>query len=324
MYLSALNFRKDFQRVCAISVAFLGVGLFTPTNTMAANPGIEGVSEPVAEWLKGYPGFVRDYNRLCPAGPARSQRIPVQYTLKSPAAVFGDGNLPDKHVVLSFDDGPHLIHTELVLKVLEKCGITAHFFPVGRQAVRPRKAALLRRTAQAGHMVGSHSHSHQNLQFIPYKDARDEILRGHDEVVQATGVFRPFFRFPFGAGVRSPRLLRVLQKRGLVSMFWNIAVPDISVQNSRDLLVRSMASIEKRRRGVILMHDVKRHTLLMLPRMIRLLDEQGYTFAVLDPDVEPGHVAWNDDGSSGNAETSGGHLAVNGHLLRPPMPAPRP
>jgi peptidoglycan/xylan/chitin deacetylase (PgdA/CDA1 family) len=279
----------------------------------------------IEAWLDSHPGFVRDLNRLCPAGPARTRHIPVQYTLKGPAQVYADGNLPDRHILLSFDDGPHLLYTELVLRVLEKCQIRAHFFPVGRQAKRPEKGRLLRRMTTTGHMVGSHSFSHPNLKNMRTSQARKEILFGHAAVIKATGAFRPFFRFPYGSGIHTPRLLKILKKRGLVSMFWNIAVPDISEYNPKKLLAQTLSLVRRKGRGVLLMHDVKPHTLLMLPKLIRYLDEHGYTFAVLDPDMDHGAIARRDSiGQDGGVVSAGGGRLAQGLGLRPPMPAPLP
>ena len=176
--------------------------------------GLEGVTPRAQLWRDAHPQFVREFKRLCQAGPARSERIPVQYSLETPSRVFNNGNLPDRHLILSFDDGPHTLYTEILLRVLNKCGIKAHFFPVGRQALKPHKAKMLTRMTEKGHMVGSHSFSHQNLKYISMKRAVEEIAQGHDAITKATGVFRPFFRFPYGSGNRTPKLLEALEKRG--------------------------------------------------------------------------------------------------------------
>jgi peptidoglycan/xylan/chitin deacetylase (PgdA/CDA1 family) len=317
------------QAYCWQRILFAVVAVFCiPKVVSASAPEAEAfltISERAQFWLDNHPGFVRDYEQLCPAGPARNQHIPVQYALEGPARVYNNGNLPDRHVILSFDDGPHAVYTELTLMVLNKCRIQAHFFPVGRQANRPEKAALMRKMTKMGHMVGSHSYTHANLKYIRTSRAREEILLGHNAITQATGVFRPFFRFPFGSGNRTPRLLKILEKRGMVSLLWSIAVPDISVHNPERLLQRTLKKVRKRGRGVLLMHDVKQHTLLMLPKLVRVLDEEGYTFAVLDPDVEPGSIARKDSGMDGNeGGLVGGAFIARGAIMRPPIPAPRP
>src|ERR1700736_2490930 len=88
--------------------------------------------------------------------------------------------LRDKEVVLTFDDGPWPENTPAVLKALANECTTGIFFPIGEHATWHPE--ILKQVAAAGHVIGSHTWSHQDLNKGKYaKDqnaAKDEIEEG--------------------------------------------------------------------------------------------------------------------------------------------------
>ncbi len=68
--------------------------------------------------------------------------------------------LRDHEVVLTFDDGPWPT-TPAVLKALADECVKAIFFPIGKHATYYPE--ILRQVAAAGHTVGSHTWSHDDL-----------------------------------------------------------------------------------------------------------------------------------------------------------------
>ena len=68
--------------------------------------------------------------------------------------------LRDKEVVLTFDDGPWPT-TPAVLKALAEECVRATFFPIGKHATYYPE--ILSQVAPAGHSIGSHTWSHQDL-----------------------------------------------------------------------------------------------------------------------------------------------------------------
>jgi len=101
----------------------------------------------------------------------------------------------EKVVALTFDDGPNPPYTEQVLSILDRQGIQATFFLVGKQVQRfPGTAS---RIVQAGHEVGNHSYSHRRLIFEnPYLIRREIVLT--DRVLRNAGVIAEIpFRAPY-------------------------------------------------------------------------------------------------------------------------------
>ena len=92
--------------------------------------------------------------------------------------------LRDKEVVLTFDDGPWPT-TPAVLKALADECVKATFFPIGKHATYYPE--ILRRSRQAGHSVGSHTWSHQDLSKKTPEEAKAEIEKAISAVKWALG-----------------------------------------------------------------------------------------------------------------------------------------
>jgi peptidoglycan/xylan/chitin deacetylase (PgdA/CDA1 family) len=199
--------------------------------------------------------------------------------------------LADHEVVLTFDDGPLPKTTSSVLDALARECVLATFFLIGRNAAA--HPDLVRREIAAGHTVGHHSFSHPavTLRGLAVAAARREIMQGIETDETAAGLQRspgttplvPFFRFPGFADTRP--LLDWLNAQG-IGVFsadiwasdWTSMTPDAEF----DLL---MARIERAKRGIVLLHDIKAQTAIMLPRLLEELKRRNYRIVHLVPGV---------------------------------------
>ncbi len=84
--------------------------------------------------------------------------------------------LGDREVVLTFDDGPSPPTDGQILADLAGQCVRATFFLIGRPA--SEHPELVRQIAAAGHSVGHHTWSHQNLKVMKPEDAAEEIDKG--------------------------------------------------------------------------------------------------------------------------------------------------
>ncbi len=193
-----------------------------------------------------------------------------------PAGVTGDGHPNDvvafgfgprtgflptgepRELVLSFDDGPDLKFTPLVLDELDRRGLKAIFFVTGHRVIgdRPEDLArreLLGRIAAHGHMVANHTMTHRNLCQFP-DDAAAEIDQNAEVIAQATGVRPLLFRAPYGARCRT--LEAELAARQLVSVGWNLDPQDWKDPTSDGILTYLEARLSRLKgRGILLLHD---------------------------------------------------------------------
>ena len=102
----------------------------------------------------------------------------------------------DGCVSLTFDDGPHVGSTDLVLDALAALDVKATFFCVGRN-VRAHPE-LVRRMVADGHTVGSHSFSHPFVDDLGQRSVHQEYAAGRRAVEEALGYPCPLFRPPHG------------------------------------------------------------------------------------------------------------------------------
>ena len=215
--------------------------------------------------------------QLAPTSPAR------------PGAELDGSHLPDKVLVLSFDDGPHRLYTEEIEAILLKEHVPALFFEVGRnlgtenaagQLQLSHLSALTEGLVQAGFVVGNHSYTHAQLSKETGAPLDLEI-RETDQLLRAIpGAHSQLFRFPYGA--RTAVQLKALEAFQLRSVLWNIDSLDWADPVPSSVADRVLKTIAQEKRGIILFHDIHDRAGKVLPILIPKLRAEGYTFAGLD------------------------------------------
>jgi peptidoglycan/xylan/chitin deacetylase (PgdA/CDA1 family) len=182
--------------------------------------------------------------------------------------------LRDHEVVLTFDDGPWPANTPAVLKALAEQCTKALFFPIGKHA--SWHPEILKQVFTAGHTIGSHTWSHKDLSKLSDQEATDEIEKGIAAVAIALG-HKPgsaFFRFP---ALRSPDpLLKYVASRNLGVFSTDLDSFDFKIHNPDQVIKSVMGKLNKRGKGIILMHDFQRSTAHALPELLKQLKESGY------------------------------------------------
>ncbi len=120
-------------------------------------------------------------------------------------------NMPDKPVILTFDDGYESID-RYALPVLEQYGFRAVIFVVTgfigkrntweayrvQQRHRHLSAPQLKRMHQAGHEIGSHTVTHPYLSTLPAAAAASEIMTSRQMLEDLLGEQIVSFCYPYG------------------------------------------------------------------------------------------------------------------------------
>jgi peptidoglycan/xylan/chitin deacetylase (PgdA/CDA1 family) len=232
-----------------------------------------------------------DASRVVSVDPATLHRLgSVQYPQTLP--------LRDHEIVLSFDDGPSPLTTEKVLDALAAECVKANFFIVGEHAnMRPD---LVRRAYREGHTIGTHTQTHPDLAKLPLAAAEREIDDGIQSVQAALGLqtsVAPFFRAPYLQ--LTPDLQEFLVKREVTLWSVDIDPEDWRAQSAEVFVAHTLALIEARQSGVVLLHDVQPHTAAGLPDLLRQLRARGYSFVhAVATDAETKPVAISGDAAS--------------------------
>lgn len=98
-------------------------------------------------------------------------------------------------VAFTFDDGPGIKWTSLVLDVLEYYSVPATFFMVGQRAA---EHGDLVRGRLDRHEVGNHSWSHPDLATMDAPAVQRQLVQAHEAIQRATGRAPRLFRPPYG------------------------------------------------------------------------------------------------------------------------------
>jgi len=237
--------------------------------------------------------------------------------------------LRDKEVVLTFDDGPWPENTPAVLKALADNCLKATFFEIGEHAMwHPQ---ITKQVIEAGMTVGSHTWSHKDLARNPYASdldlAKQEIEMGASAVHMAAGVpIAPFFRFP--SLQHPPALLAYLGERNIATFSTDIDSSDFKIHKPEQVIKSVMSKLEKRGKGIVLMHDFQRATAEAMPELLQQLKAGGYKVVHLLPQqmltTLPKYdemVMQNDKLSSNNTRPENSVVHTIGQYMGSPPPA---
>lgn len=183
-----------------------------------------------------------------------------------------------RSLLLTFDDGPDLVGTSLVLDELNRRGLKAIFFVNGNHIVRNRpedlaRRDLLRKLALHGHLVGNHTMNHKNL--CADRPALATEIDGASEIIAYATSVRPLlFRSPYGARCRE--LDRRLAERDMVQVGWNMDPQEWRGEDEDSIVTYTTAALRRARGPVILLlHDTKVSAVRALRRILDFVDAEN-------------------------------------------------
>jgi peptidoglycan-N-acetylglucosamine deacetylase len=199
-------------------------------------------------------------------------------------------DLADHEIVLTFDDGPVPATTPHVLDALAEQCVKATFFLIGRNAAAA--PALVKRALAEGHTLGHHTYSHPaaTLRGLSAEAARHDIEKGFEaNDLAAYGKAEalpkvPFFRFPGFAD--TPELMAWLAERNVAVFGADIWASDWLPMSPQAELETLLSRLEAEKRGILLLHDIRRSTALMLPELLSELKRRGFRIVHIVPGSE--------------------------------------
>lgn len=179
-------------------------------------------------------------------------------------------------VTLTFDNGPTVGVTDVVLDELARRTIKAVFFVVGTSLSRSGARALAERAVAEGHLVGNHSATHRiALGQLDDPAAVDTEIDGCEVLLDGLRSAPPLFR-PFGnGGLIDHRLLSShavdrLRNGGYTTLLWNSVPHDWDDPDG--WVDTAVADVLTNDHTVLVVHDVVG---AVLPRLPELLDRLG-------------------------------------------------
>lgn len=178
-----------------------------------------------------------------------------------------------RKIALTFDDGPHPVYTEEMLKVLEQEQVPATFFLLGENA--EQYGEQVRMIAEQGHLIGNHTWRHVQVTSLPKEEAEEEILAVSSLVEKLTGNGTSYVRPPFG--IWDPELEEELD---MIPVLWTIDTLDWTTQNVDWIVEKTVQDAGEN--DIILMHDSYESTVQAAERIIRRLKAEGFEFVTVD------------------------------------------
>ncbi len=209
-----------------------------------------------------------------PASKARASDpadLPMPALTEQHDVVIVNSVLTDKpFVALTFDDGPHPVHTPRLLDILRTHNATATFYVVG-QMVR-RYPDVAKRIADEGHEIGNHTWSHPHLWDLGDNDVLQEIDRTNEVIWRTTGFLPVTMRPPYGA-ISKYQSQMVHANRLLPTVMWSVDPSDYRRPGSD--VVASRIVTKARSGSIVLAHDIHGPTVDAMPATLEGLAAVG-------------------------------------------------
>ena len=182
-------------------------------------------------------------------------------------------------IALTFDDGPHPVHTPAVLEVLAAEGVQATFFVAGIEVSRFPEVAY--QIVAEGHQIANHGYDHRDYRSLTYAEQRTDFQRAQDAIEEAAGVRPSWVRPPYGQ--MNASTFSLFGKEDIRVAHWTIDPLDFRRPGVR--VIRERVVEETRSGSVILLHDGggdREQTVRATRGIIRDLHEEGFEFVTVE------------------------------------------
>ncbi len=207
--------------------------------------------------------------------------------------VVSRGRPGGRSVALTFDDGPHPVHTREVLRELDRAGAKGTFFLVGRKV--DAHPEVVEEIARAGHEIGLHSYAHDHYLTLRHEPAICRDLAANQACIERLTGRRPtMFRPP--VGLTSPRVRVAVRALGLTVVGWSARAFDGAGRPAPQVVLdRILPDLDDG--AIVLLHDAAERTdarptsLDALPGLLAAMKERclsGVTVSELVGRAHPG------------------------------------
>lgn len=268
-----------------------GAGLTAAQEELARTQGQLAQAREELAQAQDTIGLLEEYSLAAPDGtvPEYTRLYPEMYVPEWEGERITGG----KVCCLTFDDGPSA-NTDRVLDILDRYGVKATFFVVGRTGAADQER--MKKIVAAGHSLAIHSWTHNYGKIYASVDAfLEDFHQLYQWIYDVTGTYPQVFRFPGGSLNSYNRgtyqeIIAEMTRRGFVYFDWNASAQDATVRPrpAGDIAADCLKGVGKDL-AVVLCHDSAARTTTVdaLPAVIQGYQNAGYTFSALHPGVRP-------------------------------------
>ncbi|MFH8973076.1 bifunctional polysaccharide deacetylase/glycosyltransferase family 2 protein [Streptomyces sp. NPDC017890] len=221
---------------------------------------------------------------------AAASDVPEEVLEGGPILTFRGGqattaSVPDKTIVLTFDDGPDPTWTPKVLEILEEYDVPGTFFLVGSMIAR--YPDVVRDLVEQGNEVGVHTFTHVDLSYQSEARVTREIEQTQLALAGAAGITSTLFRAPYSSETDaidnySWPVYEQLGEDGYTSVFIDTDSDDWKQPGVSKIV--DWATPEGDEGASVLFHDSggeRSQTIEALPQYIEKMKAKGYTFTTI-------------------------------------------
>ena len=178
----------------------------------------------------------------------------------------------DNRVALSFDCAWGVDHTDSLLSTLEAENVRVTFFTV--QFWAEKYPEYLKKIADAGHEIGTHSATHSYMSRLSETEIKKELETSCAAIEKVTGKDVELFRPPYGD--YDDLLIDTSNAMGLYPIQWDVDSLDWKDLSASDIAARIVSRVKSG--SIVLMHNNGLHTAEALPIVIDTLKANGFEF----------------------------------------------
>lgn len=173
-------------------------------------------------------------------------------------------------VALTFDDGPSGRFTRRLLEGLEERQVQATFLLCGYRL--EYYGELAEKIQEAGHEIGLHGYSHENMSKMSRKELICEIEKTRALLPEGC---QPVFLRPPG-GEATALVERVAKEQGLALLHWSVDPRDWAVHDAAAVEAAVISQVEDG--DVILLHDLSDSSVDAALSIVDTLQKDGFRF----------------------------------------------
>lgn len=196
----------------------------------------------------------------------------------------GNASLPT--IALTFDDGPHPLHTPPLLEVLDRYQIPASFFWLG--ACVQRSPDVAKAIWQRGHWIGLHGYTHRSFTQISMMELKQTLGQTQETIAHACDVELGYVQQNIRDvrppnGLFTPQTLHYLRQWNYRPVMWSV-VPEDWVRPGVDVVIERVLT-QTCNGSLIVLHDGYcggEDVATTANRLIPTLLEKGYQFVTVD------------------------------------------
>lgn len=183
------------------------------------------------------------------------------------------GQMTEKKIALTFDDGPHPVYTPLLLDGLAKRKVNATFFITGENA--EAYPELVKRMQEEGHLIGNHTYSHIQLTRGNREKFKGELKKTNEIIEEITGQGVTYVRPPYGSWDKSFE-----KELNMIPVLWSIDPLDWCCDDAACVVRKVESAAEEN--AIILLHDSYPSTVTAALQIVDDLQKQGYVFVTVE------------------------------------------